>query len=79
MRAAHALCTLRMQMNPVVKKEIITALTARWVASDGLEVHQVTAPTLVPPPSRTAARAHIAAHTYTRRPRASGIGPPPCA
>lgn len=29
------------QINSVVKKEIITALTARWVASDGLEVHQV--------------------------------------
>jgi hypothetical protein len=36
-------CILRVwaQINSVLKKEIITALTARWVASDGLEVHQV--------------------------------------
>jgi hypothetical protein len=33
--------TAARQINAVLKKEIVDALTSRWVASDGLEVHQV--------------------------------------
>jgi len=41
-------------INSVVKKEIITALTARWVASDGLEVHQWSKRDMLNlPPDRT--------------------------